>query len=317
MYHEELKLKFFKDIKWAKNTIPKRQQYFSLIGKTEDRYHKDVAEMTVDELICAIKETHRVSGLELCDSTYGLKQYISWYDKTIKDSLTKQREEIINNFDPLDYAEELIDFGPCYTFDQIESMISKVYSRTDGFLIWPAFVLAWIGLSVSEIIDLKEENFTWYNKQIKIGGEVFQFNRAIYDILKIYASTTTGWRKQNRVFQVKLVDVGYFLKPTVTQNSKKIPSQVTKKQIAAAFDRFNALYQEQENDAAFLSHQFVWRMGAFDRLSQLDSQTEGGIANATPKTISATYRTTANNRTKKLILAEYQIYKKKVAEVVK
>lgn len=317
MYHEELKQRFFQEINWSKSTISRNQKYFSLIGKTEEIFHKDVAEMTIDELVCAIKGTHKGTGIELYESTYALKQYLSWYNSIFNDSLSKQRETIIHQFDPLDYAEELIDFGPCYTFDQIESMISKVYSQTDGFLIWPAFVLAWIGLSVSEIIDLKEENFTWYNKQIKIGGEVFQFNRTIYDILKIYASTTTGWRKQNRVFQVKLVDVGYFLKPTVTQNSKKIPSQVTKKQIAAAFDRFNALYQEQENDAAFLSHQFVWRMGAFDRLSQLDSQTEGGIANATPKTISATYRTTANNRTKKLILAEYQIYKKKVAEVVK
>lgn len=316
MYNEEIKQQFFKEKKWATATIKGNLFYFDVLGQTESYYSKDLGEMTLEELKNAIKSLHRTTALDLLETTYMIKQYLEWYDSIAKDQLSHQRKIFIDSFDPLECAEELIEFPECLTFSQIVTMVDEVYSRTDGFLIWPIIVLSWIGLSVSEIVNLKENDFKWHSKQIKVGDQIFQFDREAYDILKIYLSTETGWRKQNRVFQVRLIDVGYYLKPTLTKNSKKTPSQITSKNIAAAFTAFNDLYQKKHPCALNLTHQYVWRMGAFSRLQQLDIQTDGGILNATPKAISAAYRTTANNRTKKLILAEYKIYKKKVAEVV-
>lgn len=316
MYNEELKRRFFKEIKWSAATIRGNLYWFEELSKTESQLDKDIGQMTYDELEQAIKNLKKTSALDLYETTYTIKQYVEWYGSLVDDGLDSQRQYFIKMFDPLEKADELIEFPPCMTFSQIESMISEIYSKTDGFLMWPIFVLTWIGLSVSEIVNLKQENFNWHSKQIKIGDQIFQFDRSAYDILKIYASTETGWRKQNRVFQVYLIDTGYFLKPALTKNSKKTPSQITAKIIASSITAFNNLYVAKHPGAFTLNHQYIWRMGAFDRLRQLDEKTDGGILNATPKTISAAYRTTANNRTKKLILAEYNIYKKKVAEVV-
>lgn len=317
MYNEDNKKLFIQEAKWKTATIPTVENYFNLLEQTERKFDIDLSEMTGEQIFEAIKKANRETALDVVTLVNLMKRYCSWCYAEDPNRAPTDQVKFINEFDPLDYLDELIVFPACLDFENITSRISEVYSTTDGHLIWPAAVLAWIGLSVPEIINLKNEDIIWNKKQVNIGQEFFQFNRKIYDILKVYASTETGWREQNRVFQVSLIDVGYFLKPSVTKNSKKTPSQITSKQIAAAFTNFNLLYGKKHDNLILFSHNYIWRMGAFDRLKQLDMETDGGIENATPKAISAAYRTLAKNRTKKLILAEYNIYKKKVAEVVK
>lgn len=302
MYNQEFKNRF---LEWKKTGTRLYQSMFDKAEQYEEELGKDLAEMSTDEFRGYLKFLNVQSASSFVDRTRACETYALWAQT--------QGVVLAEWVHALDRLEEYViadNFQPIFRWEDIYSELLRYYPMTEGHLIWPISVLAWLGLNTTECVGLRNEDVDLAHKQIHLPNRIVPIDDpSQWKILYLYANTTSGVRTQNRTFVVELVDCGFFLKDTKTHSSKKEDKPITTSQITSAFVKYGRKCIDAHSEPKF-SFSEIESMGHYHHLYELEQT--GELTKLRSVDIQRIFHVVGNTPTGPMLLAEYQLYKKKL-----
>lgn len=305
MYNQDLKERF---LSTRTSGLKKYRRFFELIADEEQRQQKDLSEMNREEFVACIKTTQKVNIATFTNMFRFITHYAQWVQET-----TGKSVPWLGKIDSYDAYLEADNFMPLLLWQDIYEELMQVYPMTEGYLIWPVATLAWLGLNRQECCELKNEDVDLSHRLIRLPDRVIYIDDATqWKVLNLYAHTKQGVRTQNRTFLVELMDCGYFLKITKSQNSGKEVRQIPDHHISAAFTTYAEKCVEMNRTPLF-SFTDIWRMGRYHELGKIESQ-DPEFKTIGRNGIKRLFQVDGCALNGQMILTEYQLYKKKLEE---
>lgn len=309
MYNENVKLKYIDTL--TKNA-PLFVRIFNLIEGYEREIDCDVCEMSAHDYVECIKRTQRETIEDVINVHSSCSRYAKWYCE----EMSKNQPEWVDSFDCYEQYENVSRFPPVVTWEDIYEDLLSIYPLTEGYAIWPIAVCAWIGLTIHECCNLRNDDVDIKHRCIRYCGKEFKIE---YDsqvkILNAYLNTAIGNREQNRKYVVEMLDIGYLLKYSKTKNSHKVGKKYSGDAIASQFATYLAKAQlENIPLRAMYSYSLIWYMGRYHQMYLLDSNTLGGIEAAKKKDIQDIFSVKYAHPTGKMLLTQYRVYKHRLEE---
>lgn len=242
MYNEIVKLNYLNSI--SKDSV--RSAVESLFNKIEDTVEapldKEIATLSRSDVIDGIERSNYLSISTLRTEISHLTDYFKWYSKNIQEvksdiktitssdiNLTLSvKENIFKDVDEL--GASLVQFPP-----------------DEGYLHAPVCCLAWLGLELDEILNLKNEDIFLKGTHmfVKAPTKIIQVeSKYIYDVLTKYGNTRQAIRTHYGDREVFADDIGYFIKRFLsemsTRTGKRISEINVRRGLATANARLNS-----------------------------------------------------------------------------
>jgi len=295
MYNEAVKCEFIESLdqdvlkQFVKSFFNRTDRLF------EKKLGKDLAEMNDREIVDNFKKLPQISYATVRTHLAIVRKYLKWYN---------------NNISPVDMTEINkistydIDISLCLSKviikDEKELEVSLSFlSAKDGYFEIPTLLLSWYGITLDEILDLKntdvmlKENYALIrtpNKTYKITSEY------TINCLSDYKFVKSSKRKHHGVWTVYPDDLGYFIKNMVQKNSKITGSRVLDKNVRKKITQYNRLlpkgFKEVTVDKVLLSgklNRLVDFENKFGSIPQEVLLTELGGKQSSLKEVTALY----------------------------
>lgn len=306
MYNEKLKLQF---LEWRGSAMHRCVSLFNRIEQFEKQLDKDVLYMSPTEYHRCLRSAESPFMNGFVELFRLVEQYGEWAFDHIG-----RRSEWLGSCNMYEAYIQDAPFPDILTWDDIYAELLSFYPITEGFAIWPIATLSWLGLTMQECCDLRNEDMDLKNKLIHTADRDIRIETdSQWKILSTYVNTRSGIRTQNQTFSVELIDKGYFLKQTRTVNSTKSKEKFDSEQISAQFAAYAGKCLEV-GQKPILIFSAISRMGSYHKLLVLDKQEHVPLDNLKTKEIQRIFNVTGVTPTKKMLITEYQVYLKKMEE---
>lgn len=306
MYNEGLKHQF---LVWRASAPSRCAAIFNRIAAFEQKLDKDILLMSLEEYHACLQSANCAFMTGFIELFRLVDQYGDWAKTALN-----RRSAWLGSCDMYEAYLQDAQFPDVWLWDDIYAELLSIYPMTEGFAIWPVTVLSWLGLTIQECCDLKNEDVDIKGRVIQVGPRIIPIETdSQWKILSVYANTTSGLRTQNRTFSVDLVDDGFFLKQTHSHNSAKTTGKFDRKQVFAAFSMYGRKCIEL-NRIPLLTFSNIATMGSYHSLWRLDQQDHESFSNISTRQIQAIFHVKGVTPTRKMLLTEYQLYLKKLEE---
>lgn len=269
MWNQNVKQEYLDTISDRKRSDARR--FFEKAEALEQKLNTDIGDMDVQTLLDTIAACNPQTYITALAIKRIVVDYIDWRNQLMGMGKCNVAETL-NPFEICAIDETVKHYK---NFDEIYQCLLSIYRPTDGMTCFPIACLAWLGLSAEETAELTEADIDYKAKLIfvkdKKPSEFIECKeKRILEILRIYQNTTVGERTQNRTFYVDLIDVGRFLKPPRTKNSKKDSEPISAYRISRIIDReFNERYEKVHGKPAGFTYEGLRILGRINRLEEL------------------------------------------------
>lgn len=269
MWNQNEKQKYLDTLSARKRDEARR--FFAKSEEFESKLGIDIGDMDAKTLFDTIVACNPQTYITAFAIRRVVIDYIDWRNKL----LGMRDNNAAEYFNPLEICA-LDDTVKNYkNFDEIYQRLLSIYRPTDGMTCFPIACLAWLGLSAAETAALTEDDIDYKTKLIFVEGKkpseyIECKEKRVLEILRIYQNTTVGERTQNRTFYVDLIDVGRFLKPPRTKNSRKDSDPISAYRISRIIDReFNERYEKVHGKPSGFTYEGLRILGRINRLEEL------------------------------------------------
>ena len=148
-----------------------------------------------------------------------------------------------------------------------------VHDLDSGYADAPVLALAWLGLTMKEILALHDSDVDLDNRRVYLsdGNTINGFSDIIYDVLYRYSACRISSRDKGNVTQevIKDLSVDSFIKKMLTRGSKFFGQEYReyqlRDQLTSLSDKFEAMGLQRRH-----SHSNAWRSGRFYVLYQAE-----------------------------------------------
>ena len=306
MYNHDLKEQF---LAWRGSAIVHNRGLFNRITNYEQEIGVDILDMPIRDYHMCLHSSGNAFMTGFIEVFRLTQHYGKWGQQVL--------HKPVQWVDCCDMYEAYLadaDFPDVWLWDDVYAEMLSMYPITEGYAIWPILVFCWLGLTIQECCDVKNEDVDLKRKRIIVGNRSVELETDTqWKILATYANTTTGMRTQNRTFTVDLVDQGFFLKTTKTQNSRKVLRRWDADKILQMFEQYAKKCVEMKRQPQF-SFADISRMGSYHRLWLKEQELGEELCNIATKEIQGIFHVKGVTPTRKMLLTEYQLYLKKLEE---
>lgn len=264
MYNEDVKSRFLSS---AGSSLQKKW-VFEKAGEAELALGKDLSEMNRSEALSVLSGFGVNDPLTAMNVLSAIRGYVRWVEECENREVGTGFSEI--NASSIDYADSLR--GVLFTSeDDLLNSIRVITSFSDGVEAAPVLLFAWIGLSISETLSLKNEDVDLVNRTVVSGGFKAEISEKIADALAEYRSAESAKRDHgvNCISLLRDNSTGLFVTRMLPPGSSQFGIPFTKMQMDAKISRLAARY----TDLGFKRrHTFTnaWRSGVCNRLLQAE-----------------------------------------------
>lgn len=189
MYNEEIKNRWCEATNSAMVTM---ENFFNVMGPIEAEAKTDLAELPTETLIKGLEAVATCSTRTTRLRLSMLKSYIRWYSENVK--AVPSHALSIKTSD--------VDFAPALKRElfKTEGEILKYESwfpANEGYLCFPFYILAWMGLTLREILTLADDDVTADGDLVIVnfGGErLYHVSADAARIIRDYKTCLVGFR---------------------------------------------------------------------------------------------------------------------------
>ena len=238
MYNEAIKQRFLESIdNNGTKTVAK-----CFLGKLDDtckgKFDKDIVDMSRDEILDAIGGIGHLNYATIRMDLYLLSKYVEWYNKNIHGINLENFTSIsVKDVDLSEsYGNQLIKDE-----DELTALSVSAFAK-DGYLEVPVIILSWLGLSMKEIMELKNEDVIFKDDCIfiQVGKNITKVNSPILmEPLKDYKSVKSSIRSHRGDWVVYPDDLGFFIKNMLTKDSKFTGRPLTISRVRKRIEQYN------------------------------------------------------------------------------
>ena len=271
MYNEEIKRRFLEEV--AKNKTEKIHfsSLFNLSYDFEQSSGMDIAEMSRNSVISCLE---RLGFDEVATVrayvTVG-NRYVDWCEANGYFSNIQHGFKGLS-VDDVDISDAI---SKSFFRDELDlvSSIQMVHDLNSGYTDAPVLALAWLGLTMKEILALRDSDVDLDNRCIHLlnGSVINGFSDTIHDVLYRYSVCRISSRDKGNVTQevVKDMSVDSFIKKMLTRGSKFFGRKISQVQVKGQLDM---LVEKYEQLGFPRRHNFsnAWRSGRFYALHQAE-----------------------------------------------
>ena len=264
MYNEEIKRRFLEEM--ARNKAEKIHfsSVFNAFCRFEQSFRADISEMTKGVVVNCLER--------LClDETGTVRTYITVGNKyTDWCEANGYFSNIPHGFKGLSVDDVDISDAISKSFfrDELDlvSSIQMVHDLNSGYADAPVLALAWLGLTMKEVLALRDSDVDLDNRCIHLldGSMINGFSDTIHDVLYRYSVCRISSRDKGNVTQevVKDMSVDSFIKKMLTRGSKFFGRKISQVQVKGQLDM---LVEKYEQLGFPRRHNFsnAWRSGRF------------------------------------------------------
>lgn len=270
LYNEEVKRKFLEGVKNPKDKIS-FAGFFNAFAPFEQASSLDIAEMGEKDAAAAVRSTHIDEVATVRRYITGGKAYTNW----CKDNNTFHN--IPNGFCAISASSIDISDAIKQNFFSSEAelitSIQAVHGLDSGYADAPVLTLAWLGLTMKEVLALRDLDVDLEGRIIHLpdGNSISGFSDVIHDVLYRYSTCKISSRDKGNITQevVKDMSIDSFIKRMVPRGSKFFGRPVSQGQIN---NLLNFLIDKIPESDTVRRHIFsnVWRSGRFYKLHQVE-----------------------------------------------
>lgn len=230
MYNENIKRRFLEECT-SSNRNRSFRYFMSKVENFELENGLDIAEMDSDLAKRAIEsvkvgEIGTLRKYLLCG-----KMYSAW----CKDNEVFQNSPL--GFDGISVDDIDMSYMSDILFRDEYSLISsiqKVHDLNSGYADAPVLVLSWLGLTLSEILELRDDDVDLVNRIIKLPEITVEgFSDGVYDVLYKYRACKRSTRDTGQGVQevVKDMSVDSFIKRMAERGNRYFGTECAQNQI--------------------------------------------------------------------------------------
>lgn len=243
MYNEAVKCEFIESLDqdvlktFVKSFFNRTDRLF------EQELGKDLAEMNDCEIVENFKKLPQTSYTTVRTHLAILRRYLKWYNNNISSiDMTGINKISMYDIDISGFLSKSIIKNE----EELAGILSFLSSQ-DGYFEIPTLLLSWNGVTLSEILDLKntdvvfKENYALIRTPIKTYKITSEYTiRSLLD----YKSVKSSTRQHRGVWTVYPDDLGYFIKNMVQENAKIIGQRVSAANVRKKIAQYNRLLPE-------------------------------------------------------------------------
>lgn len=306
MYNVELKKIFLSTLQ---SETDKYETTFNRFEELEERLNTDLCQMDRTWIIDNVFEKGFVEPPTLANYLACINEYRSWCVLNAIDGAIQSKELNVRSdidFIPLIPQELYFSFNDMY-----DELRNSGYDFCVGDEAAPALVLGWLGLKMSEIVALREDQVDLETGQIQStdrSGSYIDINDALMlDILRKYKSTLKTERDYNGR-DAYMKTTGYFIHKIGRRNEDK-SGPANRQQINRKIRDAKKAHQDRYPlRPCRLSMQSAFRSGSLFRLRLLEMSGVDFTSKKNQKLIQKTYGSAGGQL--QYVLFYYEQYKK-------
>ncbi|MFA6831878.1 MAG: hypothetical protein WCR36_06375 [Bacteroidaceae bacterium] len=256
MYNETVKFEFIESLDndttkiFATNFFGRTDRLF------EQESGKDLAEMGYSEIVENFQKLSQITYTTVRTHLAILRKYLKWYNNNITEvDVTK-----INNMSTYDVDISLNLFKSLIKDEEELAGILSVLPQKDGYFEIPILLLSWSGITLSNILELKNNDVIFKDTFafIRTTHKIYRITSAyIVNALKDYKFVKSSTRQHRGLWNVYPDDLGYFIKNMVQENARVIGNRVSATNVRKKIVQFNKLtpgwFKEVTVDKTLLS----------------------------------------------------------------
>lgn len=271
LYNEEVKRKFLEEE--AKNKVDR--VHFSSVLNAFCRFEQldqvDIAEMCKPTIIRCLEDL----GL---DEIATVRAYITVGNRYVKWCRTSGCfVGASNGFDGLSVDDIDISSAIRQSFFKNEvdliNSIQAVHDLDSGYADAPVLALAWLGLTMKEVLALRDSDIDLEGRIIHLpdGNSINGFSDIIHDVLYRYSTCRVSSRDKGNITQevVKDLSIDSFIKRMIPRGSKFFGRPVSHTQVRGQLDLMITKFR-QSGSTRLPTFSNVWRSGRFYKLYQVE-----------------------------------------------
>ena len=273
-YNAEVKEMYLSSVLKERGTKYERglARVFNFFAPCEENANVDLGRLSRDAVVAHLNTMETYNYLTAYDYALAANNYRTWFATEINANYQTER--------PIDVQSDIDFVRPCRQklYQNIEEILSELRSIDYDFFrgdeAAPAICLAWLGLKVPSILNLKNECVNLQKGFItdELGNiMISDIPEQILEVFVNYKSVKTSYRILNGRQSVRQLDTGYFIHKMVRSNSQRGGS-VSARQLYARLDEARRACEEKHgpNSCKFVPLENVWTSGCFHRLYQLE-----------------------------------------------
>ena len=304
MYNQEIKERFIAEYDGnRKNAV---RPNFELISEYEEKYQKDLAEMSVDEAVDTISGLNIGTYKTAAGTQSFIKSYVNWCHqlgvfKNVNLDLCKI------GLDDIDCSRRLRELL-FRTEDELIKELNSVRPFDEGYPEAIATLLTWVGIKQTDIVSIRVSDVNLDKRWVYVPHiDLFAgFSEKIADIFKVYENTKVGYRSAGGDSRPVFRDDSYdrYVRKYLPKGKSSDP--YTSVQIKHITHHLNTIYVERGNPPKFTGSN-VLMSGALYRVWQLEQRGVDVFSIKNKKEVASAFVVKANLYE---ILWLYKNYKK-------
>lgn len=271
MYNEEIKRRFLEEAIGKTDEKRRSLGVLNVLSSFESSKGMDVAEMSRPMVVSCLKAMQLDEvGTVRAYITAGNK-YTDWCETNGYFLDTPHGFKGLS-VDDVDISDAI---SKSFFRDELDlvSSIQMVHDLNSGYADAPVLALAWLGLTMKEILALRDSDVDLDNRCIHLldGSVINGFSDTIHDMLYRYSACRISSRDKGNVTQevIKDLSVDSFIKKMLTRGSKFFGRKISQVQVKGQLDM---LVEKYEQLGFPRRHNFsnAWRSGRFYALHQAE-----------------------------------------------
>lgn len=272
MYNEEVKQRFIEHYFVTRKTRTDVYATMNAVAPLEEFAGVDIAQMNDSEGIAAVSRLDLNSLGTIYVRRVVIRDYLDWCrDNHVFDPV---KDGFFNALSPN------LDISPAVARmifrddGELCASMRKVVKFDEGYFEPVVLALAWLGLSVKDIMELKDGEIDLDRRVIyDHAGNIMVpwFSPHIHEVLYEYANTKMGFRDNRQTSYQVVKDYSFdgFIKRFASPDSDKIGKPFTKENIQSGVNRLNTKYVGKGYPPR-LTYSNVWKSGRFYALWELE-----------------------------------------------
>lgn len=264
MYNEEIKRRFLEEAIGKTDEKRRSLGVLNVLSSFESSKGMDVAEMSRPMVVSCLKAMQLDEvGTVRAYITAGNK-YTDWCETNGYFLDTPHGFKGLS-VDDVDISDAI---SKSFFRDELDlvSSIQMVHDLNSGYADAPVLALAWLGLTMKEILALRDSDVDLDDRCIHLldGSVINGFSDTIHDMLYRYSACRISSRDKGNVTQevIKDLSVDSFIKKMLTRGSKFFGQEYKeyqlRDQLTSLSDKFESMGFQRRH-----SHSNAWRSGRF------------------------------------------------------
>ena len=277
MYNQEIKERFLIETSANHKFTSGREAIMEQLGVHEEFLKKDLSEMSVSEVVDAVKNTKIATYNTAASACTLIKNYVKWCeDASLFDNInTELLSIVVDDIDVSGYIGRLF-------FKNESDFIQALKSARpfdDGYYDVIVMIFAWLGIEQDLAMRIKITDVDFENKAVFLENKQVSFSDPLKEILELYSKTKIGTRlNKNGPREVYRDDsFDWFIRKFSPRS--QLGKELTKSQVKSLIHDMNQIYVDLGNEPKFTVGN-VLASGAMSRVLQLE---QSGVDVFSPK----------------------------------